>query len=71
VERKPSDPFQSTTDNYHYLLAEVWKDKMKVTMNRISFTNGKPNWTQPDSVTISVNPAAAETFSPERLSALP
>lgn len=70
VERKPSDPFQSTTDNYHYLLAEVWKDKMKVTMNRISFTNGKPNWTQPDSVTISLNPAAVETLSPERSSAL-
>jgi len=70
VARKPSDPFQSTSDNYHYLLAEVWKDKMKVTMKRISFTNGKPNWTQPDSVTISVNPAAAETFSPERSTAL-
>ncbi len=54
IERSPSDPFQSTTVNYHYLLAEVSADSMKVTMHRIELTNGKEIWTQPDAVTISV-----------------
>lgn len=53
VLRSPSDLFQSTTINYHYLLAEVSKDSMKITMNRVEIVNGKATWTQPDSVTIS------------------
>ena len=61
VERTPSDLFQSTTINYHYLLAEVSKDSMKITMNRIEMVNGKAVWTQPDSVTINVPTSAAGT----------
>jgi hypothetical protein len=57
VLRSPSDLFQSTTINYHYLMAEVSKDSMKVIMNRVEIVNGKPTWTQPDSVTISEPPA--------------
>ena len=63
VARPPSDLFQSTTINYHYLLAEVSNDSMKVTMNRIEMVNGKAVWTQPDSVTINVPPSAADTAS--------
>lgn len=63
VVRAPSDLFQSTTINYHYLLAEVSKDSMKVTMNRVEIVGGKAVWTKPDSVTINVPTSAAGTAS--------
>ena len=53
IERAPSDPFQSTTVNYHYLLCDVSQESMKVTMNRVEIVDGKPQWTQPDSVTVT------------------
>ncbi len=56
IERNPGDLFQGTGVNYHYLLAEVSAEKMKVTMNRVEIKDGKEIWTQPDSVTISVPP---------------
>lgn len=58
IERAPGDPFQSKEINYHYLLAEVDRGKLTVTMNRLDLSTGKQVWTQPDSVTIAV-PAAA------------
>jgi Icc-related predicted phosphoesterase len=58
IERGPGDPFQSKDVNYHYLLVEVERGKVKVTMNRLELTGGKASWTQPDSVTI-VTPARA------------
>jgi len=58
IERAPDDPFQSKEVNYHYLLVEVDRGQMSVTMNRLELTNGKAAWTQPDSVKIAV-PAAA------------
>jgi hypothetical protein len=39
--------------NYHYLLVEVDRGKMKVTMNRLELANGKATWTTPDSVEIA------------------
>ena len=59
VERTPGDLFQSTTINYHYLLAEVSSDSMKVTMNRVEIVDGKAVWTKPDSVMIAVPTSAA------------
>lgn len=59
IERAPDDPFQSKEINYHYLLVEVDHQQMKVTMNRLDLTTGKPVWTQPDSVKIAVPAAAA------------
>jgi hypothetical protein len=59
IERAADDPFQSKEINYHYLLVEVDKQQMKVTMNRIDLTSGKAVWTQPDSVKIAVPAAAA------------
>jgi hypothetical protein len=61
VERSAGDLFQSTEINYHYLLGEVSKDSMKITMNRVEIVNGKATWTQPDSVTISVPASATGT----------
>jgi acid phosphatase type 7 len=57
IERAPEDPFQSKEINYHYLLVEVDRGQLTVTMNRLDLSTGKPVWTQPDSVKIVV-PAA-------------
>ena len=60
VPRAPDDPFQSKAINYHYLLVEVDHQQLKVTMNRLDLTSGKPVWTQPDSVKIAIPAAAAQ-----------
>ena len=54
IERAAADPFQSKEVNYHYLLVEVDRQQLKVTMNRLDLTTGKAVWTQPDSVKIAV-----------------
>ena len=61
IDRAPGDPFQSKEINYHYLLVEVGETELKVTMNRIDLTSGKPVWTQPDVVKITVPAAATST----------
>lgn len=53
IERGPSDPFQSNAINFHYLLAEVDHNRLNVTMNRVEMKDGKPEWSQPDRVTIT------------------
>ena len=58
IERAPDDPFQSKEINYHYLLVEVDGHHLKVTMNRLDLSGGKPAWTQPDSVEITAHAAA-------------
>jgi Icc-related predicted phosphoesterase len=64
IERAPGDPFQSKEINYHYLLVEVDRHHLKVTMNRLDLSSGKPVWTQPDSVEITQSvPAAAHAAS--------
>lgn len=59
IERAPDDPFQSKQVNYHYLLVEVDRQQLKVTMNRLDLTGGKAVWTQPDAVNLTVPMAAA------------
>jgi Icc-related predicted phosphoesterase len=59
IERAKDDPFQSNEVNYHYLIVEVDRQQLKVTMNRVDLTSGKAVWTQPDSVRITVPATAA------------
>lgn len=54
IERGPGDLFQSNTVNYHYLLADVSQQSMTIIMKRVESVGGKPVWTQPDSVTLTV-----------------
>jgi acid phosphatase type 7 len=53
IARKPGDPLFGKDVNYHYLLIEVDRGKMKVTMNRVELAGGKATWTTPDSVEIT------------------
>jgi 3',5'-cyclic AMP phosphodiesterase CpdA len=61
ITRATDDPFQSREANYHYLLVEVQPGKLKATMNRLEIKDGVANWSQPDSVTISVPVALSAT----------
>ena len=54
IERLADDPFQSKEVNYHYLSVDVDRNSLTVTMHRLDLSVGKANWTEPDSVTISV-----------------
>ena len=54
IDRAKDDPFQSKEINYHYLMVEVDRGQLKITMNRIDMTSGKAVWTQPDSVKITL-----------------
>jgi len=61
IERAPDDPFQSKQVNYHYLLVEVDRQQLKVTMNRVELNHGKAVWTQPDSVKVALATATSIT----------
>lgn len=55
ITRRADDPYQSKEVNYHYLLVEVNRRKLKVTMNRLEMIEGASKWSQPDSVTLSTS----------------
>jgi len=59
IERAPGDPFQSKEINYHYLLVEVDRAHLKITMNRLDLSSGKAVWTQPDAVELTTPATAA------------
>lgn len=59
IERVKDDPFQSKEVNYHYIMVDVDRGSLKVTMHRLDLTSGKAVWTEPDSVTISAPLAKA------------
>lgn len=53
IERARDDPFQSNKVNYHYLMVDVNRGSLKITMHRLDLSSGSPVWTEPDSITIS------------------
>ncbi len=61
IERAKDDPFQSKEVNYHYIMVDVDRGNLKITMHRLDLTSGKAVWTEPDSVAISVPAAKAAT----------
>jgi 3',5'-cyclic AMP phosphodiesterase CpdA len=65
IQRAPTDPFQSKEINYHYLLVEVDRRKLSITMNRLQLLNGKEVWTEPDAVKIALPAAPAPAAAPK------
>jgi Icc-related predicted phosphoesterase len=63
IERAAADLFQSKDVNYHYLLVEVDRGNLKITMRRLDLTSGTAVWTQPDTVGISAPAAKAAAQS--------
>lgn len=59
IERAKDDPFQSKEVNYHYIMVDVDRGSLKITMHRLDLTSGTAVWTEPDSVAISTAKAAA------------
>ncbi len=53
IERKPTDLFQSSENNYHYIDVKIEAGKMVATMKRLEIKNGVATWTQPYMVTIT------------------
>jgi Icc-related predicted phosphoesterase len=66
IERKPTDLYQSSEINYHYIDIIVGPGKMTATMHRLELKNGTASWTQPDRVTITLPAATGVAFPPER-----
>jgi len=63
IVRHADDLYKDPGVNYHYLLAEVDHNHLKVTMHKLEFKDGKEVWSTPDSVTITAPaalPAAAD-----------
>ncbi len=61
IERTPDDPLNGKSVNYHYLLVEVERGDLRITMHRLDLTTGAAVWTQPDSVEILLRSAKAVT----------
>jgi hypothetical protein len=53
ISRAADDPFQSAEINYHYILVEVQRGKLRATMRRVEMKDGVAKWSEPDSVTIT------------------
>jgi hypothetical protein len=53
ITRQPGDPLFGKAVNYHYLLIEVDRGKMKITMERLELAGGKAIWSAPDAVEIA------------------
>ncbi|MGB7438587.1 MAG: metallophosphoesterase [Candidatus Acidiferrum sp.] len=63
IVRHNDDLYKDNGVNYHYLLAEVDHNRLKVTMHKVEIKDGKEVWSEPDSVTIAAPialPAAAD-----------
>jgi hypothetical protein len=59
VERAKDDPFQSKEVNYRYIMVDVDRGSLKITMHRLDLSSGTAVWTEPDSVAISAPAAKA------------
>jgi Icc-related predicted phosphoesterase len=53
VSRHADDLYKDPGVNYHYLLVDVERNQLKVTMHKVTVNRGKEAWTQPDFVSIT------------------
>ena len=64
IPRKPSDLYQDSGINYHYLMVDATPQRVRVTMNKLDIADGKQQWTQPDVVVIpGAAPVARQPIS--------
>jgi hypothetical protein len=52
ITRKADDLYKDSGINYHYLLVQVDKSRVQITMKKVEFEGGKAVWTQPDQIVI-------------------
>jgi hypothetical protein len=52
ITRKADDLYKDSGINYHYLLVQVDKSRVQVTMKKVEFEGSKAVWTQPDEIVI-------------------
>jgi acid phosphatase type 7 len=58
IARAPGDLYRDLGVNYHYLLVEVERSSLKITMHKVEIKDSAPVWSVPDTVTIAL-PAGA------------
>jgi Icc-related predicted phosphoesterase len=61
IERQPTDLFQSSEINYHYIDVKVEPGKMVATMNRLELKNGVAAWTKPETVVVTAPTGSARS----------
>jgi Icc-related predicted phosphoesterase len=64
ITRAPGDLFPDDNINYHFLLVEVGRGRLNVTMNRVQLQNGKARWTKPDMASVSIPAVTHATATP-------
>ena len=64
ITRAPGDLFPDNNINYHFLLVEVGRGRLNVTMNRVQLQNGKARWTKPDMASVSIPAVTDATATP-------
>jgi len=53
IPRAPDDLYKDPGVNYHYLLVELRRGSVQITMNKLALKDGKEGWSKPDSVTLA------------------
>jgi len=59
ITRKADDLYKDSGINYHYLLVDVDKSRVRITMKKLELKDGKAVWTQPDEIVIPATVAKA------------
>ena len=64
IARAPGHLLSNNDINYHFLLVDVDRGRLDVTMNRGQLENGNAIWTRPDMATILVPVATHVDIAP-------
>lgn len=66
IPRAPGDLFTNNDINYHFLLVEIERGRLNVTMNRVQLEKGKATRTRPDTATILAPPLRHAAVAPAK-----